>query len=781
MKRSHGKRTGAVLGRGDVGRPFAVWFLVLMGLLSGVKQAQSQSLPGGGGPPNAASRTGETTLRLPARPAFVDGFILSVACRDVDQVGYLSVRVQAQPTAGTFPAQRSLELQLIPEGRSESSLGAFRTAVRMPLVFRQGTRRYEQTFLIPKYSLDRAWQVEVREDERPLPGYQGRLGEFEFLSQGEIRNAREGIMRTGVILAKEVDDPQAAWQRCPDVRTLDIQLNPTTLWRYDITQPLDHSERLASLPNGAVIIDRVFREPELPTDWKGYSTLDFLLVPLPLLERLEAEQPARWEAIRHWVASGGNLWVYAAENRSRLSALFATKEAALGAEAPAFQKAHGAALQATSLWRGLSMAPPDQSAATSSRPTARPPLQRRVTYLDQELDGGLSRAALAERCWLQPYFAGGVVGIVAEDPFPGSPVLWGTAAQWAGARASKFIRLGVDPMYGSVSFWEWVLQNVAQPPVYTFLALLGLFACLVGPVAYWKTTRARRPYWMFWIAPLLALLTTLLMFGYGLIADGLGKQARVRQLTWVDAERGHGVRWSRATYFTGLRQDAGLLFPASTAVYPFPSNRGDWRAKQDGGQRPLHWVTVAADRQRFSADFLPTRQLCQFVTIDPRDDLGGLQITETDPDGNLLELENGFPFALTTVFFRQADGSYRRADELLPNARSATRTIEPMEAVGTMRQWYVDSMPAVPAGFDMGNRRLTSGADLIGDLARRYAWGSEGIRNGIFEHRLQTLLQLGGEIPRGTFVALGRFTPGMLPLEDVELNNSIHFVIGTLP
>ena len=110
----------------------------------------------------------------------------------------------------------------------------------------------------------------------------------------------------------------------------------------------------------------------------------------------------------------------------------------------------------------------------------------------------------------------------------------------------------------TAEFKKWLVPGVAQPPVYVLVTLLTIFVILVGPVAYRRTTKAGRGHLMFVIAPVLAVVTTVSMFAYGLAADGVSTIARIRQITWVDGATGAAGERVRATYFAPISPGDGL-------------------------------------------------------------------------------------------------------------------------------------------------------------------------------------------------------------------------------
>ncbi len=273
---------------------------------------------------------------------------------------------------------------------------------------------------------------------------------------------------------------------------------------------------------------------------------------------------------------------------------------------------------------------------------------------------------------MQPAGAGFVIGIKeGESDVPSSAALT-IAARTLDVRASPTLRRGVDPLIGDGRFARWLIPGVAQPPVYTFMGLLTVFVVLVGPIAYRRTTKIGRSYLMFAIAPALALVTTLAMFGYGIVSDGFGTVVRVRQVTWVDGRSGDAGERVRSTYFAGVRPGDGLRFPGNAEVIGYPQGTGDsWEEHNRSMPETIGKVVVRNDSQVFDSSFLPSRQQRQFVVHRPRMGVGYLSLSSALDATAAPNIESTFDFVLHETLIRDDRGDYWFVGDL--ESRTATR------------------------------------------------------------------------------------------------------------
>ncbi len=348
----------------------------------------------------------------------------------------------------------------------------------------------------------------------------------------------------------------------------------------------------------------------------------------------------------------------------------------------------------------------------------------------------------------------GAGGLIAIAPLAGrdtpTTAHWGVVRRFLDHRASATLRRGVDPLIGDRRFARWMIPGVAQPPVYTFMGLLTVFVILVGPIAYRRTSKMGRSYLMFAIAPVLALLTTVAMFGYGIIADGFGTRVRVRQLTWVDGKSGDAGERVRSTYFAGVRPAAGLRFAGDAELMLYREGTGQsWEDLNAMPPAMLGRVTVDEESQRLDASFLPSRQQRQFVVHAPRRDVGSLQLT-ADPQGtDPPDVSSSFTFTVRQGVLRDEQANYWLVENLGPGEAQSTKPLTTRDASKLMGQLYNDHRPIADVSETRSKRSRYNNQiyDLILDINRTLET-TAAITEGLFELWLQQHLQTNGEIPR---------------------------------
>lgn len=699
-------------------------------------------------PPPRIAATSEVGLMPDDRSKSV-GFECSVELESSLRPGYVALEfLFTLPVAAT--SERSLVARVRPR-----SLGMLprrnEIAVELPLVIEQGATRIEVRRFIPKWTFGNSYSVELFEGGRSLDGYLLELGEsqsgrriVEQVLEQEITSSWLFVEPVAVGDGKyeAVIGEIRMWLEAGSVAGAQAIQNAgryTGNRRVQLSQGSSQSFGLISS----------IAESELPMDWRAYQSYESVVIDASTYETLRVNQLTPYLALHRWVLLGGTLVIVGFEPDVPLST----------GEMPRMMQASVSEFELG-----------DESGSTIEV----------APVLGTLKDIGIQRQV----------FGGGQVVALSKE-FPYQERHWVVAKDVLATATSPALRRGVDPLFGDSRFRRWLIPGVAQPPVYTFMGLLTMFVILVGPVAYRFTTRRGRGYLMFAIAPILAVLTTLSMFAYGIVADGFGTVARMRQITWVDGSTGDAVTRNRGTYFAGIRPAEGLRFDAEAEVMWYP----------DPLEMPVNDVirmespvlgTVTIDRadQRFSPSFLPSRQQRQFVVHQAIPNAGILSAKriETVVTGAnevprvSLEVSNGLAMGLSQVVICDLKGDFWSVDSIAPRSvvtvESQVVAKDRSKLLGDL--YNVQRMMEENSGASRSRQR-TEAFDLILTLNQFFESGGREVSDGVLENLLRERLQLGGSLTPGMYVGLAPIDPRFVATEDTELVDSVHFVIGTMP
>ena len=724
----------------------------------------------------------EVAFSLPERGAKPRGFVVNFACGDSNSVGEIPVTIEVAPTGKNFPADRLITVRVSPVTKTTQPPGLDCTYdIPVPLV--EGTSSATKTAYLPKWTVGGEFDVSVLEDRRSLDGYRTRIAGSTFSpNQAEAFWFESTRRRYGWINENAVDTR--------DSRVLFMSLMPELVRENDFTTPVF---KLGNRVNRF----RVVNVDQLPADWRGFDSIDVWIIEYDTLKSLVAKQPEPAKALNDYVRCGGTLWILGSPTKVEFDEWFslnsknadrntdlvskAIQYAGTPVDFEPFRGGYNSNIQAYgNPGRGFLQYTNSPTGFSDAE------FDANVAWVKEQEAVGMAEPINESDYAIYDFALGRVVVCDRTDVLPGSPQHWRAIANMNDDTGSSGIeRRAVDPCFGDRRFWDWVIPGVAQPPVYTFIGLLIVFVVIVGPLAYRKLTKLGRGYLMMFVAPLLAFATTLIMFAYGLVADGLSTRVRIREVTWIGDASGVAVRCNRATYFAGIRPAEGMRFPANSLVLPYQlSAVSNWFQASQVEHSMIGTIELADDAIRFDSGFLPSRQQKQFVTYRPVDKVGLVRVTQNGSPATTNVL-NELSFELRQGVIRTFDGEYFAFDKLSPGATLVVNPVESKVGSKLLSELYGIQRPLPPPGISSAQRQGDAAIDLLAILYNQPRQASAPNRaalgDSVVESWIRERLQIRSELPPGMFVAVADVTDDCIAVESAELVESVHYVIGVLP
>ncbi|TVP97007.1 MAG: hypothetical protein EA381_16070 [Planctomycetaceae bacterium] len=773
-------------------------------------------------------------ISLPVRGVAPAGFTLTAYHGDLTRFGSLPLRMVIRPTGPTFPDDRQLSVRIgfppwsvLPTSRAANyeftvNLSASQTV-------------FDQVYYLPKWFLGGSPQLSVWEAGQPLAGYGSEFesGSGVAYSRFDVSSAETDWVASAEGRFGWIAEPGSVAARsarsATDIEDLRMLMGSLAPDLFGFSLLASEESRLGLFREfGELVGLSYFTIEELASDWRGFEQCHVWVCRWSTLKAIEESRPEAAAALRRHLVCGGTLWLLETPEPDAVAAHFGTR---IRPEEPAETEPRSGEELAVDIDAGVVSAMesleseanilplhPDTGEIRFPMPSFRPMGVRSSSggsYSDgplrphRLLADRLMRTYIGEvfddtsvvRRWVEraegelfesdfsvlPVGFGRVVTCRREEALPGSFSQWQAMRMLTGVGSSGVLRDGVDPIVGDTRFWNWTIPGVAQPPIYSFLLLLTLFAVLVGPVAYGKLNRIGRAYLMFLVAPLLAALTTVALFTYGLLADGLGTQVRVREVTWLGGDAQDAARYCRATYFAGLRPADGLRFPTNARVVPYPlTNYRNWRNLFGNDNAALGTVRIDEDETVLRGGFFPSRQQCQFVSHRPLESADGVKWESDEIDsGVTARMRNGLGHSLRDITVRDEAGDYWSVEDLAAGATASAQRIEPEVAQTRLGELYTRQMPIAPISIGrdtQGNANL----DLILMLGATFPYRQSlsparaGTAEGEVEWWLRTHLQTRSRLPIAMFIAIADVSSDSIAVPKARQVDSIHYVIGEL-
>jgi hypothetical protein len=410
---------------------------------------------------------------------------------------------------------------------------------------------------------------------------------------------------------------------------------------------------------------------KLSRRWIDYSGLDVLCLSLGQLDQLAQQHPAALRAVLDWTAAGGNLWVYGVgEDWQRVGELEDLVGLVPGAGHPSDPTQRG--------W-----SEPDK------RLYGRKVLGNRTVIMS---DAAPERPHFI----LRQYDLGLIVALAADDPFPGSKAEWNWVLGAVGAdRWLWHRRHGLSMTQPNRDYWEFLVPGVGLAPVTEFCVLISLFVLAIGPLNYWLLRRWKRLHLLVVTIPLAAAAVTFALFGYAILADGLGTRVRVRSVTQLDQRRRHAVCWARLSYYSGLAPGRGLMFPEEVAVLPreeLPAN--NFR------NRPARRELIWENGQWLASGWLSSRTRTQYLTVRSRRSSLGLELIRPGGDAEKLQVKNRLRARIKQLLVCPAEGEYYWAAKVDPEATVTLERVRLANARLQLRKTYGEHPLGLPEGME---------------------------------------------------------------------------------
>jgi hypothetical protein len=434
------------------------------------------------------------------------GLTMTIDTRWLDNAGYRPVRIVVTPTA-PVTADRTLTVQVVFQKYRNRDIMRVSKDIEIPA----GSGPVRTTIPVPQLPDYDSCSINVLED--------GTL--LSTLSRQRIKNWGQW---------QEIESPYVLIVSDRPAETHELA---KSLLPYGIPDPFDSD---SSDPNPPLPTAMSVGLEDLTEGWINYTSLDVICISLPRLAKLAKQRPDVFEAVTSWAAAGGNLWVYGVgpdwrglpelEELAGLSPPGGTDSAAPAARGWIEPDKHFFTPRPM-IW------PPVPEEKAPVEPPPEPP--ERPHFVSREYDLGM------------------IVALAPEDPFPGTKWGWRWVLVTMGRdRALWCDRHGLSMRGTNDDYWNFLIPGVGLAPVTGFCILISLFVLVIGPVNYLVLRRLRRLYLLAITIPAAAAAVTFILFGYALIADGLGTRVRVRSVTQIDQRRGHAVCWARLSYYAGL-------------------------------------------------------------------------------------------------------------------------------------------------------------------------------------------------------------------------------------
>jgi hypothetical protein len=724
------------------------------------------------------------------------GLVLTLDTTWVDGNGYRPVRVTIVPTAPTT-ADRSLRVSFRPGNYRAPSVAVTRD-IELPAGFNSVTT----TLSVPQFAQWNMITFDVFEDgeyvrELSIPQRSMWIGGSQYWGDNASPSilALNSTVNASMVLNSLGRSGQSVLQvgAANSVSTSSVY--------FPGTPPRQATFSLANaIPTLA----------DLPETWIDYSGLDVIIASRQDLQTLVEQHKSQWRAIRQWILSGGNLWVYGVgdpkqPNWSQWNLQNDQPWKHLGnvnenigfpasTEASPWKDSH----PELSGWRrpdpNAVLTQPNQYASSETRmyvngqivyaPSAQMPV---VTTPD--VGQGYAFAADVPKdpkfpFVMRPLGEGMVVAIPDASPTTNSYFPWQTVISNVGPERWHWsTRNGVNFSSTNETYWNFLIPGVGTAPVTAFQVLITLFVLAIGPLNFYVLKRWHKLNLLLITVPASAAVVTLSLLAYAVFSDGFGVRARTRSYTQLDQRTGEATCLGRITYYAGLTPGKGLSFSGDITVYPLdeqPSGDGF----EAGQTRRLAWQFDEDDgrsgRQNLESGWIQSRIQTQLMTVRSR--TTDAKLVFANENGRATSVLNQLGVPISLLLVHDNTGGFSKAQNVAPETKSELTTIAARDLLSQWEDLRAENQLRPPDGMEV------TGSQSIFDIRRRnYRRAYMGprvtvsVENSRLERALEETLVAAslGQLPRGSYVAVVERSPEFeLGIDSATEESSFHIIFG---
>ena len=171
---------------------------------------------------------------------------------------------------------------------------------------------------------------------------------------------------------------------------------------------------------------------------------------------------------------------------------------------------------------------------------------------------------------------------------PENPAMWDPKSVKTlrdAARDSAFYWQVLPGDSGAANSAMPVVENL-KIPTRGIVVIMLAFIIIIGPVNIIYLSRRKRRTWMLWTIPAISFATTLLVFTYSLLREGVTPDTRIAGLTLLDQASHHAATIGGTAFYCPLTPSGGLHFDFETEATPLVHIGYD----RSGSSREVDWT-----------------------------------------------------------------------------------------------------------------------------------------------------------------------------------------------
>jgi hypothetical protein len=190
-----------------------------------------------------------------------------------------------------------------------------------------------------------------------------------------------------------------------------------------------------------------------------------------------------------------------------------------------------------------------------------------------------------------------------------------------------------------------VIENL-KVPVRGIVVIMLAFIIVIGPVNIILLGRRKRRTWMLWTIPAISFATTLLVFAYSLLREGITPDTRIAGLTVIDQASHHAITIGATAFYCPLTPGGGLQFDYETEATPLVLI-----GYGSGTARDVDWT----QSQHLERGWISARVPVHFHIRKPETRRERIQVVN---ENGKMEIINGLGAPIKSLWITDADMNF---------------------------------------------------------------------------------------------------------------------------
>ncbi len=270
---------------------------------------------------------------------------------------------------------------------------------------------------------------------------------------------------------------------------------------------------------------------------------------------------------------------------------------------------------------------------------------------------------------LRHYFVGYGIVIVSGDVDASRFTEW----QW-----ERIIGFWSDSRVQSLEgYWNINALNQQFPvvkelgtPVRGLFLLMLLFVVVIGPVNYMLLARRKKKIWLWWTAPAIAVVASLGVFSYAILAEGWQASVRVEAMTILDENARRATTAGLAAFYSPLTPSDGLRFSYDTEISPqLPNTNRYYGGGRRGSSRRVDWT----QDQHLTVGWIAARVPVHFMVRKSESRRERLNVRR---EGDVITVVNGLGAEIKQLWWAERDGRVYSAENVPAGAGASLKLTE---------------------------------------------------------------------------------------------------------